>query len=211
MEKAAKGSYGYFAWEKRRRALETLVRFLPSVLLAVVGYMQTGTRKNLFTLAAILVCLPACRSLVGWIMMLPRKSMEQAAYEKIRARAGGLAMAYDLYFTTYEKNIAVDAMAVGGGQVIQVIGYCSRRQEHRADMEGYIRDTIAAGGYPVAVRLLEELQPFLDALDMLDALDAAEGSESLDARPGGGGDPKGQEELADKTEKVRQILLAVTL
>ncbi len=61
------------------------------------------------------------------------------------------------------------------------------------------------------MRLLEELQPFLDALDMLDALDAAEGSESLDARTGGGGDPKGQEELADKTEKVRQILLAVTL
>lgn len=205
MEKAAKGSYGYFAWEKRRRALETLVRFLPSVLLAVAGYMQTGTRKNLFTLAAILVCLPACRSLVGWIMMLPRESMERAVYEKIRAHAGGWTMAYDLYFTTYEKNIAVDAMAVGGGQVI---GYCSRRQEHRAYMEGYIRDTIAAGGYPVIVRLMEELQPFLDALD---TLDAAEDLDAPDAWTGCGQDPKGQEDLADKAEKIRQILLAVTL
>lgn len=185
MKRVEKGGHGYFSWEKKRRAAVTLVMFLLPAAFFVIGYIQTGTRKNLFTLAAVLGSLPACRAFVSWSMMLPRKSMGRECYESIRGHAGDLTMVYDLYFTTYERNIQVDAMAVHGDTVV---GYCGRRQEYRRSMEGYIQDTIRRGGYPVTVRLIEDLPAFLERLD------------AMDGASGGGDD--GQ---------IRQILLAVTL
>lgn len=111
--------------------------------------------------------------------------MEKDDYEDIREHAGDLTMAYDLYFTTYEKNILVDAMVVHGNTVV---GYCSRRQEHRRSMEEHIQDTIRKNGHPVTVRLMEDLRPFLGRLD------------SMGGASGGAHD--GQ---------IRQILLAIAL
>ncbi len=186
MKKVEKGGYGYFSWEKKRRAAATLIMFLLPVAFSVTGYIQTGTRKNLFTLVAVLGSLPACKALVGWLVMLPRKSMGRECYESILGHAGDLPMVYDLYFTTYERNIQVDAMAVCCDEVV---GYCRHRQEHWGSMEGYIQDTIRDNGYPVTVQLMEDLPMFLERLD---AMVHAAGREH-------------------EGQQIRQILLAVTL
>lgn len=185
MKRVEKGGYGYFAWEKKRRAAVTFVMFLLPVVFFATGYIQTGTRKNLFTFVAILGSLPACKAFVGWLMMFPRRSMGKDDYGSIREHSGQLTMAYDLYFTTYEKNILVDAMAIRGHRAV---GYCSRRQEHRRSMEGHIQDTICKNGYPITVSLLEDLPSFLGRLDLM------------------GGSPGGEHD-----GQIRQILLAVTL
>ena len=185
MERVKKGGYGYFSWEKKRRAAVAFALFLLPAGLFLIGYLQTGTRKNLFTLVAILGCLPACKSFVGFVMVLPRKSMERKVYERIQAHAGHLTMAYDLYVTTYEKNLQVDAAAVGGNTVV---GYCSRRQEHREFIQNYLQDTLRRQGYPVTVRLLEELPPFLKKLDCMN------------------GAPTDTRE-----DEIRRILLAITI
>lgn len=183
-----KGEYGYFSWEKKRRAAVTLGMFLLPALLFVTGYIQTGGRKNLFTFVAILGCLPACKSLVGWLMMMPRKSMSRDFYKEIEKHAGDLLMAYDLYFTTYEKNALVDALAIGGGMVA---GFCGKKQEHRIFMEGHIRDMLSKNGCPATVQLYEEPQAFVKKLDAMNR---------------GTGISQGEQE-----EKIRRVVLAIAL
>ncbi|MCI9546049.1 MAG: hypothetical protein HFH60_05085 [Lachnospiraceae bacterium] len=184
-----KGEYGYFSWEKKRRAAVTLAMFLLPALLFVTGYIQTGGRKNLFTFVAILGCLPACKSLVGWLMMMPRKSMSRDSYEEIQKRAGALLMAYDLYFTTYEKNALVDALAIRGGMVA---GLCGKKQEHRTFMEKHIRDMLSSNGFPATVQLFEEPQAFVKKLDAMQRHAAGDSQ-------------------AEQEEKIRRIILAIAL
>ncbi len=186
-----KGEYGYFSWEKRKRAAVTLGMFLLLAALFVTGYVKTGGRKNLFTLVTILGCLPACKALVGWLMMLPRKSMERECYDRIKGRAGPLAMVYDLYFTTYEKNALVDALAIDGETVA---GFCSHRQEHRIFIEGHIQDALKKGGCPAVVRLFEEPQAFMRKLDAMNK----SGGPSVPAQ-------------TEKIQKIRRTILAIAL
>lgn len=41
-----------------------------SIGLYVMGYVTTGSNKNLLTIVAVLGCLPACKSLVNLILFL---------------------------------------------------------------------------------------------------------------------------------------------
>lgn len=184
-----KGEYGYFSWEKKKRAAVTLGMFLLLAALFVTGYVKTGGRKNLFTLVTILGCLPACKQLVAWLMMLPRRSMERESYDRIKKRAGRLPMLYDLYFTTYEKNALVDALAIDGETVA---GFCSRTQEHRIFIQGHIQDMLKKSGCPATVRLFEEPQAFMRRLDAMNGSDG----------------PSAQ---AEKIQKIRRAILAIAL
>ena len=69
MKKAEKGSCGYIQYQKKKRLVVTFILFLIPLAIYATGYIQTKTRLNLFTVVAILGCLPACKSLVGLIMI----------------------------------------------------------------------------------------------------------------------------------------------
>ena len=65
MKKALKGNYGYIKAKRNRVIIRTIIFFAISLAIFVAGYITTGTRKNLFTIVAVLGCLPACKSLVN--------------------------------------------------------------------------------------------------------------------------------------------------
>ena len=65
-----KGSYGYIKNHRVVAALRTLLFFGVSIGLYVMGYVTTGSNKNLLTIVAVLGCLPACKSLVNLILFL---------------------------------------------------------------------------------------------------------------------------------------------
>ena len=75
MKKVKKGTYGYIKYQKIRTFLITFILFLIPMVIYVTGYIQTKTKLNLFTFVAILGCLPACKSLVGLIMIMMQKSI----------------------------------------------------------------------------------------------------------------------------------------
>ena len=60
MKKAKKGSYGYIRWEKLRRLLTTLLMLaLPLAFFTVGMILNKGDRKSIYTVIAIVGCLPA--------------------------------------------------------------------------------------------------------------------------------------------------------
>ena len=61
MKKVEKGSYGYIQYQKKKRLLVTFILFLIPLVIFATGLIQTKTRLNLFTVVAIVGCLPACK------------------------------------------------------------------------------------------------------------------------------------------------------
>ncbi len=118
MKKVKKGCYGYIKYAKIRTFLITFVLFAIPLVIYVTGYVQTKTRLNLFTFIAILGCLPACKSLVGLIMIIMQKSMPADKYQEASAAAGGLVAGYEVVFTAYEHTTPVNAFIVCGDQLV---------------------------------------------------------------------------------------------
>lgn len=112
MKKAIKGNYGYIQAKRISVTIRTILFFAISLAIFIIGYVTTGTRKNLLTVVAVLGCLPACKSLVNMIMFFKAKGCSQTAMEKIVLHEGHLIGMYDMYFTSYQKNFAVSHMVV---------------------------------------------------------------------------------------------------
>lgn len=78
-----KGSYGYIENHKAVTALRTMVLVLVSVSLYVAGYVKTGSSRNLLTVVAVLGCLPACKSMVNFILFLKAKGCSEALKNEV--------------------------------------------------------------------------------------------------------------------------------
>ena len=75
MTKAPKGVHGYTDAHKKRQLLKTILFFLLPAAIFLIGYLTTGTKKNYFTIIAVVGCLPACKELVNVLMFWKRASM----------------------------------------------------------------------------------------------------------------------------------------
>ena len=62
-----KGQPGYLKAQKVKYLIWALGEFVVVVGLVVLGYIQTGSKLNLFTVAAVVCCLPAAKMLVEFI------------------------------------------------------------------------------------------------------------------------------------------------
>lgn len=162
--KIQKGDFGYIKSQKTRRFLITLGLLSLPLLFFLTGLYMTHTRKNLFTLVAILGSLPACKSMVGMIMMWMRKSMSKEDYNLIQPHVGSLVMSYEMYLTTYDKNLFLDAVAICGDTLI---GYTSQDNGNIPFMEKHIQKTLRGNNYRQKVKIFSDIHPFLERMDSM--------------------------------------------
>ena len=86
MKKAERGKPGYIDSLKKKYLIISIIEFAVVAAVFALGFFQTGSRLNLFTVIAILGCLPASKNLVEYIVVLPHKGIEIAKYEEIEGR-----------------------------------------------------------------------------------------------------------------------------
>ena len=107
-----KGEYGYMGKRRKQVILRTAVYFALSVAVFLIGYMTTGSKRNLLTVVAVLGLLPASKSLVNAVMFLRAKGCSEEIYRRFLKVTDRLFPIYDLYFTTYRKNYAVSCLVL---------------------------------------------------------------------------------------------------
>lgn len=157
-----KGQYQYIACEKKRRIIRTILMFLPSIALLITGLVLYKDRNNWFTIGAVLACLPACKQMVGIIMIFMYQSMTPTFYEKVCEKQGSLTMLYETILTNYEKNVQVDAFAICGNQVV---GYTSNAKADVKYAEKNTMSILKHNGYDVKVKVFKDERKFLEQLD----------------------------------------------
>ncbi len=164
--KEKKGYYGYVKKERMKRLGITVLLFAIPLLLFITGYLTTKTTKNLFTVIAVVGCLPACKALVGLIMILLVKPMQASDYREIRKHAGQVLVGYELYITSYEHSEFVCTAAVHGGQIIC---YSDRLKNPPELLEDHIAGLMQQNGFKEKVKVFTRLEQFTDRLDSMNA------------------------------------------
>ena len=204
--KVKKGDYGYIKDQKIRRLIRVLLLLiLPAAFLIIGLVLNQGDRRNIYTIIAIVGCIPLCMAIVSMIMMWMRKPMEPDLYREVKEHAGSLEMVYELYLTTYEKSVFLDAAAVCGEYVI---AYSHEKLTHGdiSLMESHIVKTMRANGYKVTAKIFTQKKQFLDRLDSLREKQA-------DYEAAANANFKPYEKYPDLTrnEVIRHLLMAVSL
>lgn len=167
-----KGSYGYIENRKVVTALRTLLFFAVCIGLYIMGYLTTGTSKNLLTVVAVLGCLPACKSSVNLIMFLKAKGCSEALREKVHVYDEKLTTFYDMYFTSYQKNFPVSHMALKGNVLCGVTENpkcdCNEAQKHLEQM------LLQEGIKNMTVKIFSHIDKYTDRLGQLTESSAEE-------------------------------------
>lgn len=168
----AKGTYGYIENHKAYAAIRTLIYFLLCIGLYVMGYVTTGSNKNLLTVVAILGCLPACKSLVNLIMFLKAKGCSQELMQRVREYDADLTTLYDFYFTTYQKNFAISHMVLKGNVL------CGISESSKCDVneaEKHLEQMLAQEGIKnVTVKIFSNADKYIDRLSQIKSLETEE-------------------------------------
>ena len=160
--KVPKGEPGYIRAEKKRRLLLTFLLFLAPLFIFFSSWAYLGTRESIWTIVAILGCLPACKQLVGLIMMLPRKPVDPSFLERCKEHQGKLCMGYESYMTFYEKSALIDAFAICGQSVAM---FSTDEKVDCSYMATKAKEVLQGNGYRSDVHVFIREKDFLSRLD----------------------------------------------
>lgn len=158
MKKVTKGKAGYLAEKKKRLGLQALAEFAVVALILIIGYVITKTRLNIFTVVAIVGCLPAARVLVEFIAMFPYKSIEGKVQREIDEKGALLTRAYDMVITDGEHIMPVSAVAISNHKVF---GYAPNPKTDPELAAAYIKQLLKKTGLePSTVKVFAEYVRF---------------------------------------------------
>ena len=160
-----KGCYGYIRNHKTVTALRTLLYFAISIGLYVMGYVTTGSNKNLLTIVAILGCLPACKSLVNFILFLRAEGCSEELRSQVCAYDGKLTVFYDMYFTSYQKNFSISHMVLKGNVLC---GITENPKCDRKAAEEHLEQMLKQEGIKnMTVKIFSQGNKYIDRLSQL--------------------------------------------
>lgn len=167
-----KGSYGYIENHKVITALRTLLFFAVSIGLYMRGYVTTGSNKNLLTIVAVLICLPACKSMVNFILFMRAEGCSAQLRDEVSVFDEKLTVFYDMYFTSYQKNFPLSHMALKGNVLCGITENakcdCGAAEKHLEQM------LMQEGIKNLTVKIFSQRDKYVDRLGQLMDLETEE-------------------------------------
>lgn len=166
--KKLKGEFGYLTYQRKKVILITIILFAISISVYVLGYVTTKTNKNLLTVVSILGLLPASKSAVNMILFIKNKGGSQEVYEKIKAKAGSMAMAYELVLTSYEKTFFLSSVVAHNNTL------CGYSENPKCDVKAadkHITTMLSQNGFKITVKIFDNLEKYLERLDTLSQIE----------------------------------------
>lgn len=152
------------ALSKKRTFYTILAFLLPLSVFAIGMIINKGDRKTIYTVVAIVGCLPACKFAVEMIMIYLQKPISEETYRQIEKHRHGLVCAYELAVSAYEKQSFLDSVTVCGNTVA---AYTSREKTDTAFLEKHIQTILRDNGFYVTVKIFRRLPDYLNRLDSM--------------------------------------------
>lgn len=187
-----KGEAGYIRKQKRFLIFKTLIQFAIVAALLILGIFQTKTRLNLLTVVAILGCLPAAKTLVQLIVILPYKTISAEKTDDLERKASLLTRAYDMVVTDEKKFMPIESLVILDNTVC---AYSSSQTLDANAAAKHIKQILAQNQYDkVSVKIFNDYTAYITR---------AEGMQNMAAvsRP----------DTKKKEEGIRHIILRISL
>ena len=164
-----KGSQGYINKRKKNALIWTLIMAALGVAVFVTGLLLNDmSKRNIFTVIAVLFVLPGAKFLVRFIVTFPYHSVEESRYNKVKSNISeGMELYTDMIITSPDKVI------------VQIQGIISCLQYAEADamyIRKYISDGVANWGSGYKVKIVESENLFISELNAV-SLQEVDGEE----------------------------------
>lgn len=88
------------------------------ILLVVYGYIHTGSRKNIFTIMAILSVLPFAKMCSILTTLLPYPSIPHTQADELKTISGELEVLYDIVYSTEKTVYPIDCIVIEEGRLL---------------------------------------------------------------------------------------------
>ncbi len=112
-----KGEPGYLKRQRSYELARTILIFGIAFGIFGAGYALTGTRGNIFTIMAVLMCLPGSKSLVETIMFFRYRGCPEDCSGDFGEAAKELCQSFDRVFTSAKVNYSIAHLAVSEGAI----------------------------------------------------------------------------------------------
>lgn len=190
--KLHKGTAGYISAKKRQLAYIIGAVAVIAILLLVAGYFVYGTRVNIFSVLAVIICIPVCRTLVNLIMLIPHHTTSERMELELSGVTEDLTVLYDLLVTSEKKAMQIDALVISP---TTICGYTSSPQTDTEDAARHIKHMLEKNKIKkITVKIFKDYKAFKSR---------AEGMENIVS----------VEQLTshEREEKIAQILQDISL
>jgi hypothetical protein len=164
-QKRSRGEYGYLKQKKWGVLRHTILMVLIGLAIFVLGLLLNKMEaRNVFTIAAICMVLPAAKSFVSVIILFPYKPIGPEAKGRLDSYAKeGDTMMYDVVFTSSEKVMHLDCIYVTGHQII---GYTSRSKDNIQIIQEYFKKELKLRCISYAVYITSEEKQLKDRMKL---------------------------------------------
>lgn len=165
-----KGNYGYIRSSRIRKILLALILTAAAALTYFGARWHFQTSKNIFTIMAALMCLPAGRAILDVIMFFRAPCCSEEAMKEIEARIGNTPGAYDLYLTTYQKNFSLSHVCVSSGSVL---GLTEDPSCDVSEGQAHIRRSMEKDGFKgYTIKIFSDRSKYVQRLEDISKKDA---------------------------------------
>ena len=165
--KYKKSEWGYIKKKKRAMILYTLVFAVIIAAIYLTGYyLNDKSNASVWTVAAIVLVLPAAKFFVSFLVLFPYKTPDKEKWNEINeVLKSGSSLWSDLVITSQEKVMNLDFLVISHHSVLAVLG--NEKQEL-----SYVRLYLSKGVHNFAdgyqVKVYENYEGFLKAVKALD-------------------------------------------
>lgn len=162
-DRIQKGTRGYRAYRKKIAVLSVLGMGIVVMILFFTGLFIYRTRMNVWTVSAVVACLPFAKTAVSLIIRLPYRSVDakEAAYmDRFRETAYIL---FDLLLTSPDRTIPLDIAAVTDSHVYGLIRSSDRCAPR--DKDFIEKELRSRSGNQYSIRLYYDIQSFYSCME----------------------------------------------
>ena len=160
-----KGDIGYLSNLKKRELIKCGIQWGAVIAFLAIGYFTTHSKLNLFTIFAVLSCLPAAKTTVGVVVKFPLKSLNEVQTEEIVKNTTHLTVSFDAIITSKEKVMPLECVVISGNTVY---GYSSSPKVGVNETANYMKNFFLQNECGrVNVKIFHEFVPFMSRVEGL--------------------------------------------
>ena len=168
LTRANRGTYGYIRKQTIFEIIKTIVLFAMALGLFLIGYLTLGTKKSLWSVFAILGMLPACKSLVGVIMLLRFRSVSADSYAKITNIIENLPVLFENILTTSETSFYIPYIIYSSSTLCI---FCNDNKDRIKKLSSHFDTVLSKGGHKdITFKIYTDEDDFLKRCEQLRAI-----------------------------------------
>ena len=161
-----KGEFGYIRHMRKAMLLHTVILFLIAFFIFFTGKTRYSEYSTMFSITAIVVCIPGSMRMVSFIMFMIHRGGETAFFEKCQ-RIPARYLFFDSVITTTGESIDVYAFGIFE---VSVIGFCPDGKADLKKLEKHLREMFERNDLKtVGIKIFKDEDRFLNRASELAA------------------------------------------